>query len=149
VLEAAGGEVISFETFVEKAGSGAFSAAWITGGYPKPWVEKDVAKLAAKFTLLVVQDLFPNDLMAGAAIVLPARAWVEREGSFVNAGGRIQPFSRAIRAPEGGYHDGQYLYAIAGLEGLYNPQRVRELMAATMAAFEKVTDAPGKPAHAH
>jgi len=149
VLEAAGGEVMSFESFVDKAGSGGFSAAWIAGGYPKPWVEKDVAKLAAKFSLLVVQDLFPNDLMQGAAIVLPARAWVEREGSFVNAGGKIQPFSRAIRAPEGGYHDGQYLHAIAGLEGLYNARRVRELMAATLPAFDDVHEAPPKPAHAH
>jgi len=149
VLEAAGGDVITFEAFVEKAGTGAFSAGWIVGGYPKPWVDKNVAKLAAKFSLLVVQDLFENDLMEGAAIVLPARAWVEREGTFANAGGKIQPFARAIRQSDGGQHDGQYLHAIAGLEGLYNARRVRELMAATMPAFDKVQEAPLKPAHAH
>ena len=148
VLEAAGGDVISFEAFVEKAGTGAFSAGWIVGGYPKPWVEKDVAKLAAKFSLLVVQDIFENDLMKGAAIVLPACAWVEREGSFVNAAGKIQPFARAIRRQGGGQHDGQYLHTMAGLEGLYNVRRVRELMAATMPAFDKVQEAPLKPVHA-
>ncbi len=149
ILEAAGGEVLSFETFVERAGAGDFSGAWIAGGYPKPWVEKNVGKLAAKFSLLVVQDLFENELTTAAAVVLPARAWVEREGCFVNAGGKVQPFNRAIRSAGGGWHDGQYLHAVAGFDGLYNVGRVRELMAATMPAFENVQSAPLKPAHAH
>lgn len=148
VMEAAGGEVISFETFVEKVDKGEFSAGWIVGGYPKAWVDKPVGKLAAKFSLLVVQDLFDNDLASAATIVLPAGPWVEREGSFVNAGGKVQPFARAIRR-SGGQHDGQYLHAIAGLEGLYNARRVRELMAATMPAFDNVQEAPPKPVHAH
>ncbi len=149
ILGAAGGEVISFEAFVERAGTGDFSAAWVAGGYPKPWVEKDVAKLATKFSLLVAQDLFENAFVASATVVLPARAWVEREGCFVNAGGKVQPFHRAIRSPDGGWHDGQYLHALAGFEGLYHVGRVRELMAATMPAFENVMSAPPKPAHAH
>ena len=97
----------------------------------------------------MVQDLFENDLMAGAAIVLPACAWVEREGSFVNAAGLLQPFDRAIDPPDGARRDGQYLYEIAGFAGLYSGERVRELMAAAMPAFAEAYVPPGMPVHAH
>ncbi len=149
LLEAAGGETLSFETFVEKAQAGAFGAAWIVGGSPQPWVDKDIGKLAGKFDLLVVQDTFENALTAGATVVLPACAWSEREGSFVNAAGLVQPFDRAIDPPEGAKRDGQYLYEMAGFEGAYNGGRVRELMAATMPAFAELCEAPPRPAHAH
>jgi NADH-quinone oxidoreductase subunit G len=149
VIQTAGGHVLTFEQFVQRSGKNEFSAAWIVGGYPKPWVDKNTAKIAANFGLLVVQDLFENDLMAGAAIVLPACAWVEREGSFVNAAGLLQPFDRAIDPPDGTRRDGQYLYEIAGFAGLYSGERVRELMAATMPAFAEAYVPPEMPVHAH
>ncbi len=149
LLEAAGGTTLAFEECVEKSQAGDFSAAWIVGGYPKAWVDKETAKIAGKFELLVVQDIFENDLTAGAAVVLPACAWAERDGSFVNAAGLIQPFDRAIAPPEGAKRDGQYLYEIAGYEGLYSGERVRELMAATIPAFAEVCEAKPRPVHAH
>ena len=149
VIHAAGAHVLTFEQFVQRSGESEFSAAWIVGGYPKPWVDKNTAKIAANLGLLVVQDLFENDLMAGAAIVLPACAWVEREGSFVNAAGLLQPFDRAIDPPDGTRRDGQYLYEIAGFSGLYSGERVRELMAAAMPAFAEAYAPPEMPVHAH
>ncbi|MGB2984881.1 MAG: 2Fe-2S iron-sulfur cluster-binding protein [Phycisphaerae bacterium] len=149
LFEAAGGTTLAFDEFVERSGKGEFTAAWIAGGYPKPWVDKDVGKLAAKFELLVVQDIFENDLTRGAAIVLPVCAWVEREGSFVNAAGLVQPFERAIDPPDGARRDGQYLYEIAGYKGLFTAERVRELISETVAALAEVYEAPAKPVHAH
>ncbi len=149
LLEVSGGTVLTFEAFSEQAAKGDFTAAWIVGGYPKPWVEKDTAKLGSKFGLLVVQDLFENKLTEAAAIVLPACAWVERDGSFVNAKGLAQPFERAISPPDGAMRDGQYLFEIAGFEGLYSGQRVRELMAEATASLTEVYEAPPIPAHAH
>ena len=149
LLEAAGGPALSFEEFVSRGTDGEFSAAWIVGGYPREWVDKDAAKIATKFELLVVQDIFENALVKEAAIVLPAGAWAEREGSFVNAAGVIQPFEFALEPPDGGRRDGQYLFEIAGGEGLYRGDRVRELMAETIPAFEGIYEAPAKPAHAH
>ena len=148
LLESAGGETLSYEAFVDKVNGGAFGAAWVVGGYPKPWVGKETAKMASQFELLLVQDMFENDLMAGAAIVLPACAWVERDGCFVNQAGLIQPFERAIDPPEGARRDGQYLFELAGYEGLYSGERVRELMAALIPEFENVCEAPKKPLHA-
>jgi NADH-quinone oxidoreductase subunit G len=147
LLDSAGGKILTFAEFVEKAGE--FSAAWIVGGYPKPWVGKDLGKIAAKLQLLVVQDLFENELTKGATVLLPACAWAEREGSFVNTTGLIQPFEWAINPPDGAKRDGQYLYEIAGYEGIYSSERVRELMAATIPAFADICEAQPRPAHAH
>ena len=87
--------------------------------------------------------------MAGAAIVLPSCAWVEREGSFVNAAGLIQSFERAIDPPDTARRDGQYLYEIAGFTGLYTAERIRELMSTAMPAFTSAYAPPELPAHAH
>ena len=87
--------------------------------------------------------------MAAADVVLPACAWVERDGSFVNAAGAVQAFARAINPPDGARRDGQYLYETAGFEGLYRAAHVRELMAATLPAFADVCAAPPVAAHAH
>ncbi len=149
ILEAAGGTTIDFESFVDRCGQGDFGAAWVVGGYPKPWVDKDLSKAAKKLSLLVVQDMFESDLTADATIVLPACSWVEREGCFVNSAGLVQPFSRAIAPPDGARRDGQYLFEIGGYEGLYSSKRVREMMATDMAVMAEPVAAPLKPVHAH
>jgi NADH-quinone oxidoreductase subunit G len=149
VIDGAGGTSLAWEAFAKQAGAGEYSAVWIAGGYPKPWVDKSAAKLAAKFELLVIADLFENELMAGAALVLPACAWAEREGSFANSAGLLQPFERAIDPPDGVKREGQFLYELAGFEGLYRAARVRELMAATMPAFAELCEAPAVPVHSH
>jgi NADH-quinone oxidoreductase subunit G len=149
LFEAAGGNVLTIEQFVEQANKGEFKALWSAGGYPKEWVSKDLAKLAGKFELLVAQDLYPNALTEAATILLPSGAWVEREGCFVNADGLIQPFVRAINPPEGVPREGQYLFELVGYEGLFTGRRVRELMAEKMPAFANLHEPPPRPAHQH
>jgi NADH-quinone oxidoreductase subunit G len=149
VLEHAGGEVVDHAAFVTRMKEGAVTAAWIAGGYPKEWVNKDLASAAEKLTLLVVQDLLPSPLTEGATVVLPACAWAEREGSFVNIDGRVQQFQRSIDVPDGARRDGQFLYELAGFEGLYRAATVRERMAATIPAIADVLEAPPIPVHAH
>ncbi len=149
ILKQAGGSVVTFEAFVSKGKQGDFAAVWIAGGYPVEWVSKDLVSAAGKIELLVVQDMFPSDLSAVAAIVLPACAFAEREGSFMNAQGKIQPFDRAVAPPDGARRDGQYLYEIAGYAGLYSAERVRELMADTIPEFANAHVPPALPVHAH
>jgi NADH-quinone oxidoreductase subunit G len=145
----AGGNALAFEAFCEEVSKGAFAAAWITGGYPKPWVEKPLAKAAGSLELLVVQDLLPNALTEAATLVLPFCAFAEREGSYMNYAGRIQAFERAVNPPDGAKRDGQYLYEIAGYAGLYSPARVREMMTRENPLFGKVEEPPPAPVHAH
>ena len=150
IIEAAGGESWSFEKFIEKAAGGDVSAAWVVGGYPdKQWMPKELAKAADKIELIVVQDIFENPLVPSATFVLPSCAFVERDGCFVNAQGKVQAFKRAIRPPAGCRRDGQYLYELAGYEGLYNAGRVRALMAAAMEEFAEACEPPAVPAHQH
>ncbi len=149
IAERAGGETCGFDEFVKRATSGAFSAAWIVGGYPEAWVPKEMTKVVKQLETLVVQDIFANTLTAAASLVLPACAWVERDGSFMNHAGKVQPFERAIRVRDGAKRDGQYLFEISGHVGLYSGDHVREMMADEMKEFANIGDAPPKPVHQH
>lgn len=149
IVTQAGGLTLTFDEFCQKAGEGAFAAAWIVGGYPEPWVTKELKAAAGKIGLIVAQDLFPNDLTVAATLVLPACTFAERDGSFMNHAGALQPFDRAISPPDGAKRDGQYLFEIAGYSGLYRGERVREMMAEEIAAFAEVHETPATPVHQH
>ncbi len=149
VLDCFGGNRLGFDQFVEKAGAGAFAAAWVVGGYPGEWVSKELAAALAKFKLLFAQDLLPGPLTEAADVILPGCSWAERSGTFVNCQGKIQPFEAAIAPREGCQQDGNYLFALSGESGLYNAARVRELMAASMPQFRELHVPPPLPEHAH
>ena len=149
VLAAAGGSGKTFEEFIAAAGDGAFSAAWIVGGYPDAWVKKEWAAAIGRIGTVVAQDILPNPIVEAAAIVVPSCAWAERSGCFVNCGGRVQAFDAAIRLPQGCQRDGQYLGALAGRQGLYNAVEVRRQMAKTMPEFGELHVPPQSPKHAH
>ena len=123
---------------------GSLAAIPTSSGCPRNW-----PRAADKIELIVVQDIFENPLVPSATFVLPSCAFVERDGCFVNAQGKVQAFKRAIRPPAGCRRDGQYLYELAGYEGLYNAGRVGELMAGTMVEFADPADAPPMPVHQH
>lgn len=149
VVQSFGGQAASFDEFVKHAGEGSFSAAWIVGGYPRPWVTKELAKALPHVPMIVAQDMFANEVTAAATVIVPGVSWAERSGSFVNVDGRIQPFEAAIAPLEGCQRDGNYLQAVAGIEGLYDPARIRERMAETIPAFKEIHVPPPEPAHAH
>lgn len=149
VLAAAGGSVVSFDDWVKKAGEGAFSAAWIAGGSPKPWVTPELEKALGKIRMVFAQDLFANKVTEAATVVVPSCSWAERSGSFVNVDGKVQPFEASIAPIEGCQKDGNFLAALCGISGLYNPAKIRELMSATMPAFASPHEPPPMPAHAH
>ncbi len=150
VIEAMGGSILPREQIWEKASKGELKALWIVGGYPNPeWATEPMVQAAEKAELLIVQDLFPGALSDKADLVLPACAWVEREGSFMNHAGTLQPFDWAIDPPEGAMLDGHYLFAIAGHVGLYTAERVREMMTETIPVFAKFHVPPPRPLHQH
>jgi NADH-quinone oxidoreductase subunit G len=149
VLAGRGGATTNFGGFVTKAAAGAFSAAWIVGGYPTDWGTKELEKALPKIELLFAQDIFPNAVTNAAVVVIPSCAWAERSGCFVNAQGKVQPFEAAIAPPEGCHRDGNYLYILAGHAGLYDAAKVREMMAAEMPAFANLHVPPEPPEHAH
>lgn len=150
VLAGLGGSIITHEDLLARAGKGEYKTLWIVGGYPNAaWASKELATAAAKAEFLVVQDIFENGLTAAAHLLLPFCAWVEREGSFMNHQGLLQPFGRVINPPEGAMSDGQYLWSIAGYTGLFRAEKVRELMAASLPEFPQLHVPPPAPEHQH
>ena len=150
IIEKSGHATVTFEDFVTACEEKKCAAAWICGGYPnKTWVSKELGSAAAGLELLVVQDMFAGMLTEAAELVLPFCSWAEREGSFMNHAGLIQPFERAVNPPDGARRDGQYLYEIAGFTGLFDPLRIREMMAEKVTEFKEIHEPQRKPAHQH
>lgn len=56
-------------------------------------------ELLEKLDLLVVSDILPNAATAAAHFVLPGAAHAEKQGTFVNAKGRLQRFMPAFPPP--------------------------------------------------
>jgi len=149
ILAALGGTIVSCDDFVKQATAGGFSAAWIVGGSPTPWVTKEWGKAAGAIGELFVQDLFANAVTKAASVVVPGCSFAERSGTFVNHAGQVQPFEAAIAPVDGCRRDGQFLYTLAGGTGLYNAARVREQMAEAMPAFADLHVPPAKCEYAH
>jgi len=149
IIEFSAGPSATFAEFCAQAAEGKFAGAWISGGYPGDWVGQDLVKAADKIPFLVLHDLFGSKLADTAEIILPACPFSERSGCFMNAGGRIQPFDWAVRPPDGGKRDGQFFQDLAEISGLYQPAKIRALMAKEMPEFESIHVPPELPVHQH
>lgn len=144
-----GGPALSWDAFLKQAGEGKFKAAYVTGGYPEPWMTSEHAKSLGRIPFLVTHDLFPTPLDSVAAIQIPAAAVVEREGTFMNRDGLLQAFERARLPLEGIKGDGQFLAELAGEVGLFRAARVRQKMAAEIPDFAAVFVPKDEPKYAH
>jgi NADH-quinone oxidoreductase subunit G len=116
--------VLDYPQWRESIAAEPPGAVWITGGYPQPWSGPEDAAAVAAVPLRIVQDLWPGPLWDAANYRLPSAAWPERAGSFVNANDQLQSFDWAVRPPRGVLAEGQLLWRLAGLAGLYQPQQV-------------------------
>ncbi len=150
VLAHFGGPGQNLEDFLAAAGEGQFKAAYVVGGYPDPgWVGKDIHKALSGLGVLIVHDLFPTLLEKVATVQVPAASFAEREGSFMNCDGLVQPFERAVLPLDGVKGDGQFLFELAGGRGLFRAADVRAEMAAAIAALGEVYEPPEMPKYAH
>ena len=149
IIEHLGGPSASFGDFLAQAVEGRFGAAYVVGGYPGEWVTPEMAAALAKIGFLVIHDLFPSPLDALAAVRIPCATWAEREGTFMNCDGLIQPFDRAIPPLEGVKADGQLFYELAGETGLFRAATVRAKMAADVPQIKEVFLPRDLAKHAH
>jgi NADH-quinone oxidoreductase subunit G len=97
---------------------------WVAGGYPTAWCDSSLADELAALPVLVVQELFSSPLGTRARFQLPATAFPEREGSYVNYADRLQSFSWAVRPPAGVHTDGQLLWRLLEQPGLYRARPI-------------------------
>jgi NADH-quinone oxidoreductase subunit G len=128
-------KVIGLDELAKAAEQGKIQGAWIAGGYKSQSIDDDTARRFEKLKLLVVQDLFPSALAQMAIYQLPAGAFAEREGSYVNRGDRLQWATWAIRPPVGVRVEGSLYWELLGNAGLYNAQAVLEKLSREIGYF--------------
>ncbi|MBW2613109.1 MAG: molybdopterin-dependent oxidoreductase [Deltaproteobacteria bacterium] len=86
---------------VEAAERGKLKALYVMGENilrSLPQTER-VRQALSKVDFLVVQDILYNETTQLAHVVLPGAAFSEKQGSFTNLEGRIQPFDPVTRPP--------------------------------------------------
>lgn len=93
---------LAYDQILEGIEAGNIKALWIIATNPgHSWISQDrIRALLGKLEFLVVQDMYASTETARLAhLYLPAAAWGEKEGTFINSERRIG-LSRAVkRAP--------------------------------------------------
>ena len=67
---------------------------------------------------VIFQNIYPPDNRYQADLVLPAAAFAEVEGTFINGEGRVQPVQKAVNPPGQALPDWQILTSIAQAMGI-------------------------------
>jgi NADH-quinone oxidoreductase subunit G len=137
------GELIQFPKALDAAKKGEAKALFLTGGYP---VKGTLDAFAEKpdDLLLAVTDLFHGPATSHAKYVLPAAAFSEKEGTFLNHANLAQGIKRGGRPPQETRSEGQLFADLALRRGLFNAAAVRKELAAEVPFFAKLADGPGE-----
>jgi predicted molibdopterin-dependent oxidoreductase YjgC len=80
-------------------------------------------------------DLFAGAATQQAKYILPASAFAEKEGTFVNQAGLAQPLKRCVKPPRECRTEAQVFSDLLGRRGLVSIADVRHEMAAEIAFF--------------
>ena len=128
--------------FGDLANNAKLKGGWIVGGYLSEWVGKATFPRGFK----VVQDVLPNKLTETADVLLPAAMWAEKDGSWENYSGHIQPFGAAIAPPEGARREGDVYLNLLGRRDLYNAEAIRQEMGDLFATIKLETKKSAEPA---
>jgi formate dehydrogenase alpha subunit len=93
---------LNMARMVEAAEQGKLKALYIMGENPLRSLPQPqrVKQAFSQLELLIVQDILKTETAQMAHFVLPGAAFSEKQGSFTNLEGRIQPFD-AVSAPPG------------------------------------------------
>ena len=143
VLKHFEGSVIPFANAAEAAKKGEAKAVFLTGGYPDKGTLDMFAEMPADL-LLAVTEILSGAPTAHAKYVLPATAFSEKEGVYVNHAGLAQLLHRACRPPLETRAEGQLFMDLAGRSGLYNAATVRKELAAEVPFFANLAVRLGK-----
>jgi len=93
---------LAYDQILEGIRHGKIRALWVVAtNTSHSWIhQSDARELLAKLDFLVVQDMYHStETAAQAHLVLPAAAWGEKEGTFINSERRIGLLKKVHRAP--------------------------------------------------
>ena len=138
VLKHFQGKVIGFDEIVTDAGEGKVLALYLAAGYPprKPgWVTEAHALALQKVPLVVCHDLQPSPVSNFAHYVLPAAAFAEKDGTFVNHAGLAQALHWGVTPTGECRTDGQVFLGLLERRGLVHVPTLRKELASEVAYF--------------
>lgn len=131
------GTVRPFSDFVSLAGEGKVKTAFVTLGAAPDRTglnESDFESLK-KIDLLIVQDLFHGPATVPARYVLPATAFSEKDGTFVNHANLAQAIHRATNPPQEARNEGQVYLDLMDRPGLIRAEAIRQELAREVPFF--------------
>ncbi len=92
----------AYDQIIEGIAKDRIKGLWVVAtNTAHSWINQNAArKILDKLDFLVVQDMYhTTETARGAHLVLPAAAWGEKEGTFINSERRIGLVKRVARAP--------------------------------------------------
>jgi NADH-quinone oxidoreductase subunit G len=138
VLKHFEGKVVPFDDIARDADAGKLQALYLAAGYPPRlggWVSETQAQALQKVPLVVCHDLLPSPVSNFAHYVLPAAAFAEKEGTFVNHAGLAQAVRWGVTPSGECRTDGQVFLDLLERRGLLNAASLRKELAAEVAYF--------------
>src|SRR5207253_3416922 len=93
-----------------------------------------------KVPFAVVQDLLPSPATAQASYILPAAAFSEKDGTFVNHAGLAQAIHRSTQPPRSFRTDGQVFLDLLERRGLVHAPTLRAELAREVPAFASLAE---------
>jgi NADH-quinone oxidoreductase subunit G len=148
VLEKFSANVLDYEAFVGRLrGDKKIQTLLLTGNYASDWAGDELlgAIDGTPERRVVLIDTLPTALSARADVLIPGATWMEKAGTFENAGGRIQAFERAISPIDYCKSESQIALDLAAHRAgespeVYDPAAVRRRMADIHGLKAFVTD---------
>ena len=102
------------------------------------------ARQSGKLPLLVYQGVLMTELARAADIVLPGSAWVEKDSTYTNDQGRVQPAARVFAPPGEALDDREIFTRVARVIGQELPYRTPADIRAAIAEMLGPDSAYGK-----
>jgi len=93
---------LAYDQIIEGILAGKIKGLWVVATNPAhSWINQNTLKdILGRLDFLVVQDMYRTTETAQLAdLVLPAAAWGEKEGTFINSERRIGTIKKVSRAP--------------------------------------------------
>ncbi len=111
----------AYDQIIDGIDSGKIKGLWIIATNPAhSWINQDrYTELREKLDFLVVQDMYHTTETAGTAdLLLPAAAWGEKSGTFINSERRIGTHKQVRRAPANALSDFRIFQLLAHTWGV-------------------------------
>jgi len=118
----------TFADLLAACDRGEVAVAFVTSGYSTafPAWGTETAERLGKAGFLIVHDMLPSALSDAAAIVIPAAAFSEKDGTYINHAGLAQTTEAGCVPQRGARTDGQIYLDLLGRRGLVRAIEIRK-----------------------